>query len=141
MGWALTRERNEITNEKDERDGKPVARQREWESPELECLIEERRQMLEEAAELDHIWDAWEVESELTNDPKEWLKQLSLSRDDLRYHVEVHASHREQRWEQPSASLIERDPEVIPDVDTAANWARISSLMKRSRDTVQVRDI
>ena len=26
MGWALTRERNEITNEKDERDGKPVAR-------------------------------------------------------------------------------------------------------------------
>jgi hypothetical protein len=97
MGWALTRERNEITNEKDERDGKPVARQREWESPELECLIEERRQMLEEAAELDHIWDAWEVESELTNDPKEWLKQLSLSRDDLRYHVEVHASHREQR--------------------------------------------
>ena len=27
MGWALTRERNEITNEKDERDGKPVARQ------------------------------------------------------------------------------------------------------------------
>jgi hypothetical protein len=27
MGWALTWERNEITNEKDERDGKPVARQ------------------------------------------------------------------------------------------------------------------
>ena len=27
MGWALTRERNEITNQKDERDGKPVARQ------------------------------------------------------------------------------------------------------------------
>jgi hypothetical protein len=28
MGRALTRERNEITNEKDERVGKPVARQR-----------------------------------------------------------------------------------------------------------------
>jgi hypothetical protein len=26
-GWALTRERNEIANERDERDGKPVARQ------------------------------------------------------------------------------------------------------------------
>jgi hypothetical protein len=26
MGWALTRERNEITNEKDKRDCKPVAR-------------------------------------------------------------------------------------------------------------------
>jgi hypothetical protein len=32
----------------------------------------------------------------------------------------VHASHREQRWEPPSASLIEREPEVIPDVDIAA---------------------
>jgi len=40
----------------------------------------------------------------------------------LRYHatVVVHAWHREQRWEPPSASLIERDPEVIPDVDVAA---------------------
>jgi hypothetical protein len=38
----------------------------------------------------------------------------------VRYHVEVHASHQEQRWEPPSASLIERDPEVIPDVDIAA---------------------
>ena len=27
MGWALTRERNELNNERDERDGKPVARQ------------------------------------------------------------------------------------------------------------------
>jgi len=32
----------------------------------------------------------------------------------------VHASHREQVWESPSASLIEQDPEVIPDVDIAA---------------------
>jgi hypothetical protein len=59
----------------------------------------------------------------LANDPRQWLKQPSLSRDDLRYHVVVHASHREQRWEPPSActaSMIERDPEVIPDVDIAA---------------------
>ena len=27
MGWALTRERNELTNEHNERDGKPVVRQ------------------------------------------------------------------------------------------------------------------
>ena len=31
----------------------------------------------------------------------------------------MHASHWEQRWEPPLASLIERDPEVIPDVDIA----------------------
>jgi len=87
MGWALTREQNEITNEKDERDGKPVARQlapmiskfirAKWESHELEGMDDERRQILEEAAELDHIWGAWEVEAELTNDPKEWLSNHS----------------------------------------------------------------
>ena len=38
----------------------------------------------------------------------------------MRHHIEVHASHREQVWESPSASLIEQDPEVIPDVDIAA---------------------
>jgi hypothetical protein len=38
----------------------------------------------------------------------------------MRHHVSVHASHREQEWESPSASLIEQDPEVIPDVDIAA---------------------
>jgi hypothetical protein len=81
---------------------------------------ERRQQILEEAAELDHIWGTWEAEAEPTNDPNEWLKQPSLSRGDVRYHVEVHASHREQRWEPPSASLIEPDPEVIPDVDIAA---------------------
>ena len=66
MGWALTRERNEIANEKDKRDGKPVARQLapmiskfirvKWESHDLECMDDERRQIHEEAAELDHIW-------------------------------------------------------------------------------------
>ena len=97
MGWALTRERNEITNEKDELDCKPVARQlapmiskfirAQWESPELECMDDERRQILDEAAALDHMWGAWEAEAEPTNDPNEWLKQPSLSRGDVRYQM------------------------------------------------------
>jgi hypothetical protein len=90
------------------------------ESPELECMDDEGRQIVEEAAELDHTWGAWEEEEEPTNDPNEWFKQLSLSRGDMRYHVKVHASHREQRWEPPSSLLIECDPEVIPDVDISA---------------------
>ena len=59
-------EQNEITNEKDERDCEPVARQpapmiskfirSQWESPELEYMDDERRQILEDAAELDHIF-------------------------------------------------------------------------------------
>jgi hypothetical protein len=36
---------------------------------------------------------------EPTNDPNEWFKQPSLSRVDVRYHVEVHDSHREQKLE------------------------------------------
>ena len=46
MGWALSREENEVINEKDEQEGKPVARQlapmiptfirAQWESGELE---------------------------------------------------------------------------------------------------------
>ena len=66
MGWALTREKNEIIiNEQDEREGKPVARQlarmistfirAQWESGELEDVDDERRLILEEAAELDHV--------------------------------------------------------------------------------------
>jgi hypothetical protein len=39
----------------------------------------------------------------------------------MRHHVEVHASHREKEW---SASLIEKDPEVVPDVDIAAQVGR-----------------
>ena len=79
MGWALTREENHIINEKDEREGKPVAKKvapmistfirAQWESGELEDVDDERRQILEEAAELDHIWGVWEVEKELTNVP------------------------------------------------------------------------
>jgi len=66
MGWALIREENEVVNEKDEREGKPVARQlapmiskfirAQWESKEMENVDDERRQLLEEAMELDHIW-------------------------------------------------------------------------------------
>ena len=70
MGWALTREENEVVNEKDEREGKPVARQLApmistfiramWESGELEDMEDEERLILEEAMELDHIWGVWE---------------------------------------------------------------------------------
>jgi hypothetical protein len=91
-----------------------------WESQELECMDDERKQIPEKEAELDHIWGAWESETEPTNDPNEWLKQPSLSRGDLRYHVKVLSSHREQRWGPLSVPLIECDPEVIPDVDIAA---------------------
>jgi hypothetical protein len=44
-----------------------------WESRELEDVDDERRQILEEAAELDHIWGVWEGEKELTNVPREGL--------------------------------------------------------------------
>ena len=109
MGWALTREENELVNEKDERKGKPVARQlapmiskfirAQWESEEMENVDDERRQLLEEATELDHIWDVWEGEEELTNGHREWIRQPSQSGNDMRHHIEVHASHREQVWE------------------------------------------
>ncbi len=49
----------------------------------------------------------------------------------MRYHVKVHTSHREQRWEPPSASLIECDPEVIPDVDIAAKVGKDLFLDKK----------
>jgi hypothetical protein len=130
MGWALTREENELVNEKDEREGKPVARQlapmiskfirAQWESKEMENVDDERLQLLEEAMELDHIWGVWEGEKEPTDVHQKWIRQPSQSGNDMRHHVRVHASHREQEWESPSASLIEQDPEVIPDVDIAA---------------------
>jgi ribonuclease HI len=130
MGWALTREENELVNEKDEREGKPVARQlapmiskfirAQWESEGMENVDDERRQLLEEAMELDHIWGVWEGEKEPTDVHQKWIRQPSQSGNDMRHHVRVHASHREQEWESPSASLIEQDPEVIPDVDIAA---------------------
>jgi hypothetical protein len=50
-----------------------------WESEELEGVDDERRQILEEAAELDHIWGVWEVEKEPTNGPGRWIRQPSLS--------------------------------------------------------------
>jgi hypothetical protein len=105
MGWALTREENEVINEKDEREGKPVARQlapmisqfigAQWESEELEDVDDERWQILEEAAELDHIWGVWEVEKEPTNGTGKWIRKPSQSEDDMRHHVEVHASQKD----------------------------------------------
>ena len=84
MGWALTREDNEVTKKKDEREGKPVARQvapmiskfirTQWESEQLEGVDDERRQILEEAAELDHIWGVLEAEEEPTNEHQERLE-------------------------------------------------------------------
>ena len=82
-------------------------------------MDDERRQLLEEAMELDHIWGVWEEEKEPTNAHRKWIRQPSQSGNDMRHHVEVHALHREQEWESPSASLIEQDPEVVPDVDIA----------------------
>ena len=83
-------------------------------------MDDERRQILEEAVELDHTWGAWEAEKEPTNAHRKWIRQPSQSGNDMRHHVEVHASHREE-WESPSASLIEKDPEVVPGVDIAAH--------------------
>ena len=106
-----------------------------WESGELEDVDDERRQILEEAAELDHIWGVWEGEKEPTNVPLEWIRQPSQSRNNMRHHVEVHASHREKEWESQSASLIEKDHLWI----LQRMWAEISSSMKRFRDMDQAR--
>jgi hypothetical protein len=95
-----------------------------WESEELEGVDDERRQILEEAAELDHVWGVWEMEKEPTNVPGRWIRQPSRSGDDMRHHIEVHASHNEKEWESPSASLIEKDPEVTLGVDIAAHVGR-----------------
>ena len=107
MGWALTWENNEVTNE---REGKPVARQiapmiskfirAQWESEELEGVDDKRRQILEESAELDHVWGVWEAEEEPTNVPGRGIKQSSRRREDMRHHVEVH--EKEERVKTPS---------------------------------------
>jgi hypothetical protein len=162
MEWALTLEDNEVTNEKDERRGKPVARQlalmiskfirAQLESEELEGVHDERLQILEEASELDHIWGVWEEEEEQTNIPSRWNRQPSRhhfyrfcfwknNKRSSSSFVETHASHWEKEWRQQSASLIEQDPEVIPDVDIAVQVGRDFSLMKRSRDMNQAKDM
>ena len=117
MGWALTLEENELVNEKDEREGKPVARQlapmifskfvrAQWESEGMENADDERRQLLEEAMELDDIWGVWEEEKEPINVHRKWIRQPSQSGNDMRHHVKVHASHREQEWmRSPTRSL------------------------------------
>jgi hypothetical protein len=60
-----------------ERDGSPVARQlapmiskltrTKWDSHDLERIDDERRQILEEAAELDHMWGAWAAEPSIVS--------------------------------------------------------------------------
>jgi hypothetical protein len=98
MGWALTREENEVVNEKDEREGKPVARQpapmiskfirAQWESKEMENVDDERRQLLEEAMELDHISGR---RRESLDVHRKWIRQPSQSGNDMRHHVKVQA--------------------------------------------------
>ena len=112
-----------------------------WESGELEDVDDEGRQMLEEAAELDHVWGVWGVEKELTNIPCKWIRQPSQSGNNMRHHVEVHASHREKEWESPSASLIEKDPKWSLMWILQRKWTEISSLMKRSREMNQAKDM
>ena len=113
MGWALKREENEVANEKNEREGKPVARQlapmiskfirAQWESKEMENVDDERRQLLEEAMELDHISGR---RRESLDVHRKWIRQPSQSGNDMRHHVKVHASHREQEWmRSPTRSL------------------------------------
>ena len=59
-----------------------------WESGELRDMEDEKRRILEEAMELDHIWGVWEEEKEPTKAPHKWIKQSSQSRNDMRHHVE-----------------------------------------------------
>ena len=60
-------------------------------------MDDERRQILEEAAELDHIWGVWEEEEGVTSTRCKWIKQPSQRGNDMRHHVEVHASHRKKK--------------------------------------------
>jgi hypothetical protein len=43
----------------------------------VEDVDDERRQILEEAADLDHIWGVWEEEEGATSTRCEWIKQPS----------------------------------------------------------------
>ena len=53
--------RGPSTNDMKKEDGPSLS----WPTPHT------RRQILEEAAELDHIWGVWAAEAELTYDPRE----------------------------------------------------------------------
>ena len=50
-----------------------------WESEGMETVNDERRQLLEEAVELDQIWGIWEGEEESTNEHHKWIRQPSQS--------------------------------------------------------------
>jgi hypothetical protein len=59
------------------------------ESGALEGMDDERRQLLEEAKELDHIWGIWKTDEKPTTVPSTWLKQPSGNRDDIRRWAEI----------------------------------------------------
>jgi hypothetical protein len=46
----------------------------------FENMENDRRQILEETAELDHIWGVWEAEAQPISDAAGWLQQASLNR-------------------------------------------------------------
>ena len=71
MGWALTRERNELTNERDERDGKPVARQL---APMISKFIREQCEM----QDFENMEDYKPI-----SDEAGWHQQASRSKGDL----------------------------------------------------------
>jgi hypothetical protein len=57
-----------------------------WESEEVEDVDDERRQILEEAADLDHIWGVWEEEEGATSTRCKWIKQPSQRGNDSHLH-------------------------------------------------------
>ena len=71
-----------------------------WESEEVEDVtVDDERRQEEEAADLDHIWGVWEEEEGATSTRCKWIKQPSERGNDMRHHLEVHASHRKKEWE------------------------------------------
>ncbi len=52
------------------------------ETQDLENMQDDRWKLLEEAAELDHIWGMWEEEAEHTSDTAGWLQQVSQHKGD-----------------------------------------------------------
>ena len=96
-------------------------------------MDDERRQILEEAAELDHIWGVWEEETEPTNIPSKWLKQASRSRDDLRYHAGARLTQRTKMYgrleeEQEEQEEQEEDGAGGGSLSLARSLARVRAL-------------
>ena len=53
-----------------------------WQSNESEDSDDERREVLEEGSELDHIWGAWEEEIEPTNNPESGIRSQPVGKED-----------------------------------------------------------